>query len=121
MQDKVYSAMLRSTEQPSVTLPGKLGSPSVTLKDDPRADPRMVRILALFGLDGDAPPPPVDYDASNADIISFLSKQEADFAALFGMCDLVQARARVCVCVQVQVTMVRLGHLRCVAGSTHRT
>jgi len=40
-------------------LPGRLGDPSRALKDDPRADPRLVAALAPFGLDGDQPAPPV--------------------------------------------------------------
>jgi hypothetical protein len=42
------------------TPPGRLGSPDLQLKHDPRADPRMLAELAPFGMDGAGEPPPVD-------------------------------------------------------------
>ena len=40
-------------------LPGRLGAPDLLLKDDPRADPRMIAAMAVFGLDGAQEPAPV--------------------------------------------------------------
>ncbi len=37
-----------------LALPGRLGNSAMTLKDDPRADPRMIAALAAFGLDAPA-------------------------------------------------------------------
>ena len=39
----------------SPVLPGRLGSPDMTLRDDPRADPRMLAAMEPFGL-GNRPP-----------------------------------------------------------------
>ena len=41
---------------------GRLADPDSTLGTDPRSDPRMVKVLAQFGLDGSAPveAPPID-------------------------------------------------------------
>ena len=49
---------------PKATLPGKLGNSTMQLKDDPRADPRMVAKMAELGLDVDPAKPPVDMNSS---------------------------------------------------------
>lgn len=41
---------MASTDTP--TLPGRLGDPNLTMKDDPRADPRMLAALEPFALTG---------------------------------------------------------------------
>ena len=50
---------MNSMESPPI-LPGRLGSPDLQLKDDPRADPRMLAALAPFGLDVTGEPVLVD-------------------------------------------------------------
>jgi len=50
-------------------LPGRLGSPDMTLKDDPRADPRMIAAMEPLGLAEAPPPSPVD---SNSDLEALL-------------------------------------------------
>ena len=44
----------------SPVLPGRLGSPEMSLRDDPRADPRMIAAMEPFGLSDLAAPAPVD-------------------------------------------------------------
>ncbi len=38
-------------------LPGRLGNPEMTLKEDPRVIPQVAKALATFGMDGFAPNP----------------------------------------------------------------
>ena len=45
-------------------LPGRLGNPDLTLRDDPRADPRMIRAMDALGLLDEAPPLPVSENSS---------------------------------------------------------
>ncbi len=68
----------------NVELPGRLGTPDMVLRDDPRADPRVVAALAMFELDGAQPPPPVSVDSPIEDILAFAAEAEAGFEALFG-------------------------------------
>ena len=44
----------------SPVLPGRLGTPAMTLRDDPRADPRMIAAMVPFGLDAPPEPAPVE-------------------------------------------------------------
>ena len=48
-------------------LPGRLGTPDLELRDDPRADPRMVAAMAPFELDRFPPPVPVDARAGSGE------------------------------------------------------
>lgn len=65
-------------------LPGRLGSPTMTLRDDPRADPRMIAAMAPFGL-GDPPAEsPVDGDSPIDALHAFVTSAEEGFEALFG-------------------------------------
>jgi acetyl esterase len=61
----------------TVKLPGQLGTPNMQMKDDPRADPRMLAALAPFHLDG--PPPASGVDANS------------DIDALYAYCDAAEA------------------------------
>jgi len=64
-------------------LPGRLGSPEMTLRSDPRADPRMVAAMEPVGL-ADAPPPtPVDASSSMDELLPWVDEAEAGFAMLF--------------------------------------
>ena len=49
-EDNERLVALMSTTMPD--LPGRLGDPARLMKTDPRADPRMVAVLATIGLDG---------------------------------------------------------------------
>ncbi len=64
------------------TLPGRLSNPTMTMKDDPRADPRMVAALAPFALDGAPEPAPVDGSSSLEDLLAYCAEAETAFEAL---------------------------------------
>ena len=65
-------------------LPGRLGAPGMTLRDDPRADPRMLAAMAPFGL-GDPPPAaPVDTGSPFDAVLEYVAEAEAGFEGLFG-------------------------------------
>ncbi len=63
-------------------LPGKLGSPTMALRDDPRADPRMIAALAPLGLDGPPEPAPVDISSPIDALLEFGAAAEEGFSAL---------------------------------------
>ncbi len=64
-------------------LPGRLGSPAMTLQDDPRADPRMIAALVPLGLGGHPEPAPVDTESSLEDLLEYCGEAEAGFEGLF--------------------------------------
>jgi acetyl esterase len=55
----------------------------MVLKDDPRADPRMVAAMAPFGMGLAPPPAPVDASSSIEDVLAFVAQAEAGFGGLF--------------------------------------
>ena len=61
------------------TLPGRLGAPNLELKDDPRADPRMIAALAPFGLDCSPPSAGVDASSSMEALYAYCNAAEAGF------------------------------------------
>jgi acetyl esterase/lipase len=64
-------------------LPGRLGAPGLTLRDDPRADPRMIEAMEPFAL---ADPPDdsmVDSDAPIESLLEYVGAAEEGFEALF--------------------------------------
>ena len=67
----------------SPNLPGRLGRPDLELRDDPRADPRMLAAMAPFGLDGFLPPPEVDADDPIEDLHAHASASEEGFGLMF--------------------------------------
>src|SRR5262245_62054720 len=72
-----------STASGSITPPGRLGNPDLLLRDEPRADPRMVAALAPFGLDVRPDDPPVSVDSPIEDILAWAAEMEAGFQAVF--------------------------------------
>jgi acetyl esterase/lipase len=68
----------------SVVLPGRLGSPGMMLKDDPRADPRMVAAMAALGMDVAPPPAPVSGSSSMDDVLAYVAQAEAGMGGAFG-------------------------------------
>ena len=68
----------------SPVLPGRLGSPAMTLRDDPRADPRMIRAMEPFGMADPPAPAPVDATSPIEDLLEFAAGAEEGFEALFG-------------------------------------
>jgi acetyl esterase/lipase len=55
----------------------------MVLRDDPRADPRVVAALEPFGMTGAAEPPPVEADAPIEAVLEFLAAAETGFEGLF--------------------------------------
>ncbi len=64
-------------------LPGRLGHPDMELKDDPRADPRMLAAMAPFELDRATPVSPVTSASPEEEIHEHLTNTEAGYGALF--------------------------------------
>lgn len=69
----------------NVELPGRLGTPDMVLRDDPRANPGLVAALAAFELDGAAEPPPVDVNSPLEAILAFTAEAEVGFEGLFAV------------------------------------
>lgn len=67
----------------SPNLPGRLGNPDLELRDDPRADPRMLAAMAPFGLDGTLPPPEVDAGSPLEDLHAHTIAAEEGFGLMF--------------------------------------
>ena len=66
----------------SPLLPGRLGTPNLDIKDDPRADPRMVAAMGPIGLDVAPPPSTVTAATPLADLLEYALLAEAGFDAL---------------------------------------
>ena len=54
------------------------------LRDDSRADPRMVAALAPFGFDHAQAPPPVSASSPYEDLLAYVAGVEEGFGAVFG-------------------------------------
>jgi acetyl esterase len=54
------------------------------LRDDARADPRMVAALAPFGFDHAQAPPPVSASSTYEDLLAYVAGVEEGFGAVFG-------------------------------------
>jgi len=63
-------------------LPGRLGDPSMQLRDDPRADPRMIAAMAPAGLDVAPEPAPVDINSPIEQLLEFSMIAEEGFGQL---------------------------------------
>jgi acetyl esterase len=70
-------------EKDSPLLPGRLGSPGMTLRNDPRADPRMIAAMEPFGLADSPEDPPVDSESPIEALLDWVSDAEEGFEALF--------------------------------------
>src|SRR5881275_1121383 len=64
-------------------LPGRLGSADMTLRTDPRADPRMVAAMEPIGLADPPPPTPVDASSGIDQLLPWVMEAEAGFSMLF--------------------------------------
>jgi acetyl esterase/lipase len=78
-------AKVANTSAYKMTLPGKLGNPKLQLRDDPRADPRMIANFALAGMDVDAHVPIPSVDAPPAEFITWMDGIEAMYTEVFAM------------------------------------
>ncbi len=63
-------------------LPGRLGNPGMALRDDPRADPRMLAAMAPLGLADPQPPPSVDADSGLEELLAFGDEAEVGYEAV---------------------------------------
>src|SRR6478672_4947001 len=61
---------------------GRLADPDCTLGTDPRSDPRMVKALAEFGLDGILPEAPLSVDSPLEDRLAFAALNEEGIGAV---------------------------------------
>ena len=66
----------------SQSLPGRLGDPNMDIKDDPRADPRMIVAMGQIGLDVAPEQAPVNRSSSLEEILAFCLESEAGFNEL---------------------------------------
>jgi acetyl esterase len=67
----------------SPILPGRLGTPGMALKDDPRADPRMIAAMAPFDL-GELPEPmPVDAQSPLDTLLELVAATEEGMEMMF--------------------------------------
>ena len=67
----------------SPTLPGRLGSPAMTLRTDPRADPRMVAAMEPYGLADLPAEMPVDASSPLEQLLDYVAAAEEGFELLF--------------------------------------
>ena len=63
-------------------LPGRLGNPDITLRDDPRADPRMLAAMDALGLLEPQPPAPVNASSSLEELLAFCVAAEEGYEQL---------------------------------------
>ncbi|MFK8023223.1 MAG: alpha/beta hydrolase fold domain-containing protein [Ilumatobacter sp.] len=66
-------------------LPGRLGDPGMDIKDDPRADPRMVTAMAALGMDVAPAPTPVTASTPIEGLLAYCREAEVGFNALGGI------------------------------------
>jgi acetyl esterase/lipase len=71
------------TDEQPVLRPGRLGDPTMSLRDDPRADPRMVAALATVGLDVPPAPSPVPHDGPLEPILAMAAAIEDGLGGTF--------------------------------------
>ena len=70
------------SEQTQPQLPGRLGNPELRLRDDPRADPRMLKAMDELGLLDEAPPLPVSASSRVDELLAFCAMAEEGYEAL---------------------------------------
>ena len=68
----------------NVNLPGRLGDPTMEMRTDPRADPRMLAAIAPFGLDAKAPELSVTRQSPLEDLLAVAAATEQGFDGVFG-------------------------------------
>ena len=62
-------------------LPGRLGNPDLILRDDPRVDPRIIKLLSQFDADGETVPVAVTVDAAYEARLAHYARSEPDVEA----------------------------------------
>lgn len=68
----------------NVKLPGRLGDPTMELRTDPRADPRMVAAFAPFGLDTRAAELPISRQSPIDELLAIAATAERGLDGLYG-------------------------------------
>ncbi|WP_067650818.1 alpha/beta hydrolase fold domain-containing protein [Nocardia harenae] len=63
--------------------PGRIGAPELSLGTDPRADQRMVAVLAQLGMAANAAPPAVPANGARADQLAMLAGMESGFEQVY--------------------------------------
>lgn len=66
-------------------LPGRLGSPTMSLGSDPRADPRMIAVLGPLGLAELPAESPVNGESPIEALLSFCDEAEPGYDAMFAL------------------------------------
>jgi acetyl esterase/lipase len=66
-------------------LPGRLGTPGLDIRDDPRADPRMIAAMEAVGMDVAPPPSPVTAATPIDELREYTMVAEAGFEMLGGL------------------------------------
>jgi acetyl esterase/lipase len=74
-----------ATPTVNVTLPGRLGDPTLELHSDPRADPRLVAAFTPLGLAGAAPPLPVGRHSPLQEVLAVAEATEQAFDTVFSV------------------------------------
>jgi len=74
-----------ATPTVNVTLPGRLGDPTLELQSDPRTDPRLVAAFAPLGLAGAAPTLPVDRKSPLPELLAVAAATEQAFDTVFSV------------------------------------
>jgi acetyl esterase len=72
-----------ATHTVNVTLPGRLGDPTLELRSDPRADPRMVAAFTPLGLAAAAPTLPVGRQSPVEELLAVAAATEEAFDTVF--------------------------------------
>ncbi|WP_339724221.1 alpha/beta hydrolase fold domain-containing protein [uncultured Paraglaciecola sp.] len=72
-----------SDSQPNSNLPGRLGNPDLQLRNDPRAEPRLIEVLAAFGMDVQPEPAPVTAESTYQDCLAYFKEVEIGYEALY--------------------------------------
>jgi acetyl esterase/lipase len=66
----------------TLKLPGRLGTPDMVLRDDPRADPRMIAVLEVLGIAGAPEPATVSVDSTLEEIREHIAVVEDGMAEM---------------------------------------
>ena len=72
-----------NSKSENTNLPGRLGDPQMSLKNDPRAIPAVTKVMSEFGLDGLAPEPPISINATQQEKVAYMSSLEPLYEEIF--------------------------------------
>ena len=67
----------------SSNLPGRLGNPEMSLKNDPRAIPAVTKVMSEYGLDDLAPDPPISIEATQNEKVDYMTSLEPLYEDIF--------------------------------------